>query len=110
MNQLSRRLVTMKTYKAVREKIIVKVLHEETHKKTESGIYIDTDDVVQAFRIEAEVLDVGSAVFLDGGNDAVAPGDIVCIAPGSGVDLKAYEGAYVIKAIRDIDILCKIEY
>lgn len=100
-----------KIFKALRDKIVVRVLTDAELEQKQGMFIIATDTSIdENFRLEAVILDVGNAIFADTGKEDVKVGDRVAIARGAGIILvPGSEHVGAIKAVRDIDILAKIE-
>ena len=92
----------MRKYQPLRDKVIIKVLTEET---TASGLVLVSKEMEKE---EGEVLSVGKACFYDTDGEDLQPGDKVVFPRYSGKVLERSHGVEI-RTMRDIDLLCKVE-
>lgn len=98
----------MKTYRAIRDKIIVEVLSDNNETQLSSGLYIPKLDIDAQFKMEAKIISIGKSCFVDGEPENLEVGAIICIARGCGILLEEYDSGLCLKAILDTDIVAEV--
>lgn len=100
----------MRTYKPVREKVIVRV--EKKEKISAGGIVMETSEREQDAREEGVIVAIGDRAFFDTDQigEVLSVGDRVLFSRYAGKTCEFEPGTRVeLRVMKDIDILCKIE-
>lgn len=102
----------MRTYRAVRDKLMVRVKKVEAFSK--GGILLpeEVQKQEQLAMEEAEILSLGCPDFFEQNTNSVnflKPGDIIAIARYGGKSVGNDDKGNDIRVIKDVDVLCVIE-